>query len=154
MASSDISDVDCNSVTVSKAPKKTLTPERLAQLAQAREMALSVRKDKSEFKKKEKALVALEDANRKRSVESRMLALNPPSAPKRPVPSPAPPKTEAPPKKKKQIVYVDPSSSDEIEYVRRPKVEKEISRADYQDQIHRMRREQLNAMMFSNGRGY
>jgi len=71
------------------------------------------------------------------------------------------PKEAPKPKKEKKIVYVDPSSSseEEIEYVKRPKApksrapEEQISRAHLQDQMQRLRREQMMNMMFS-ARGY
>ena len=144
--------MDSQDQTTIEVKKKELTPERLAQLQKAREMALVTRKEKADLKTKEKALAKLELETKKKHVEDRMMALN--GEPKE---APAAPK----PKKEKKIVYVDPSSSseEEIEYVKRPKApksrapEEQISRAHLQDQMQRLRREQMMNMMFSS-RGY
>jgi len=128
-----------------KKSKKEMTPERLAQLQKAREIAAASRKDKAELKAKEKALEKLELETKKKEVDKRMMALNSPKS-----------KAPKPPKKEKQVVYVDPSSSeeDEIEYVRRPKEHEErMSEAHIKDQIHRLRREHMMSMMFG-GRAF
>jgi hypothetical protein len=142
--------MDTQEQTTVEVKKKELTPERLAQLQKAREKALDTRKEKADLKAKEKALAKLELETKKKDVENRMLALNGPEPPKEPKP-----------KKEKKIVYVDPSSSsseEEIEYVKRPKkvkppVEERISREDLQDQMRRLKREQMMSMMFG-GRAY
>jgi hypothetical protein len=142
--------MDTQEQTAIEVKKKELTPERLAQLQKAREKALDTRKEKADLKAKEKALAKLELETKKKDVENRMLALNGPEPPKEPKP-----------KKEKKIVYVDPSSSsseEEIEYVKRPKkakppVEERISREDLQDQMRRLKREQMMSMMFG-GRAY
>ena len=137
------------SVAVVPREKKSMTEDRLKQLESARMMALSARKEKADIKSKEKELAKLELAQKKKELDERLTSLNSPK-----------PK----PKKEKQIVYVDPSSSsesedDEIEYVKRPKapkapkpkapprreepVETQMSRAQIQDRIKNMRREQM-----------
>jgi hypothetical protein len=149
--------MDSQEQTTIEVKKKELTPERLAQLQKARDLALVTRKEKADLKTKEKALAKLELETKKKQVEDRMMALN--GVPKEaPAPAPAPPAPK--PKKEKKIVYVDPSSSseEEIEYVKRPKahkrpVEEQVSRAHLQDQMNRLRREQMMNMMFSS-RGY
>ena len=135
--------MDTQEQTAIEVKKKELTPERLAQLQKAREKALDTRKEKAELKAKEKALAKLELETKKKDVENRMLALNGP---------------EPKPKKEKKIVYVDPSSSsseEEVEYVKRPKkpkppVEERISRENLQDQMRRLKREQMMSMMFGH----
>jgi hypothetical protein len=148
--------MDSQDQTTVEVKKKELSPERLVQLQKARELALVTRKEKADLKTKEKALAKLELETKKKQVEDRMLALNgEPKAPK------AEPKEAPKPKKEKKVVYVDPSSSseEEIEYIKRPKTskarapEEQISRAHLQDQMNRLRREQMMNMMFSS-RGY
>jgi len=134
-------------VELKKPEKKSMTPERLEQLQKARDLALLARKEKADLKTKEKELKKLEQETKKKEIENRMMELN----------------SEPPAKKKKEkkVVYVDPSSSsesseEEIEYVKRPKQKKviqEMSKADYHDQIHRLRKEQMMNMMFG-GRAY
>ena len=128
-----------------KKEKKPMTEERLQQLQKARELAVASRKDKAELKSKEKALAKLELETKKKEVDERLLSLNVPA-----------PKKE---KKEKKIVYVDSSSSsseEEIEYVKRPKkkiqpIEKQVSRIDMEDQLRRLRKEQMMRQMFSSG---
>ena len=147
--------MDSQEQTTIEVKKKELSPERLVQLQKARELALVTRKEKADLKTKEKALAKLELETKKKQVEDRMLALN--GEPKAPKVEPPAPK----PKKEKKVVYVDPSSSseEEIEYIKRPKApkarapEEQISRAHLQDQMNRLRREQMMNMMFSS-RGY
>jgi hypothetical protein len=143
--------MDSQEQTTIEVKKKELSPERLVQLQKARELALVTRKEKADLKTKEKALAKLELETKKKQVEDRMMALNG---------EPKAPKVEKP-KKEKKVVYVDPSSSseEEIEYIKRPKApkarapEEQISRAHLQDQMNRLRREQMMNMMFSS-RGY
>ena len=127
-----------------KKEKKPMSEERLQQLQKARELAVASRKDKAELKSKEKALAKLELETKKKEVDERLLSLNVPA-----------PKKE---KKEKKIVYVDSSSSseEEIEYVKRPKkkiqpIEKQVSRIDMEDQLRRLRKEQMMRQMFSSG---
>jgi len=145
--------MDTQEQTAIEVKKKELTPERLAQLQKAREMALNTRKEKADLKAKEKALAKLELETKKKDVEKRMMALNGDTPEARPVEIPKP-------KKEKKIVYVDPSSSseEEIEYVKRPKapkrpVEDQVSRVQLQDHLQRLKREQMMNMMFG-GRAY
>ena len=142
------------SVAVVPREKKSMTEDRLKQLESARMMALQARREKADLKAKEKELAKLELAQKKKELDEKLTSLN---APK--------PKV----KKEKQIVYVDPSSSEseeEIEYVKRPKapkapkappppvrrepIEEQLSRAQIQEHIKKLRKDQLSKMLFSS----
>ena len=154
--------------------KRQLSQQQIENLIKARELATIARKERTETKKNEKLLKQLAWEEKKEIVKKGMDELNkklvpeqssiqPPITPPKSIPEPV---LEVPKQKKKKIVYVEESSSEEeIEYVKRvhkpkpppkmkprspspPPIEEQMSRFSMQDNLTRLKREHLMSQMF------